>query len=59
MADDIRRESDEVKGPQRVQTGDPANRAESSERLADQPNTERPDPTGRDDTDARERQSRR
>ena len=59
VADEIRRESDEVKGSQRVQATTPANRGESPERLAEQPNTERRDPTGRDDTDARERQSRR
>jgi len=59
VADEIRRESDEVKWSPRVQTGDPANRGESSERLAVKPSNEQPDPTGRDDTDARERQSRR
>jgi hypothetical protein len=59
VADETRRESDEVKGPQRVPTGDPASRGESSDRLAVKPNTEQPDPTGRDDTDARQRQSRR
>jgi hypothetical protein len=59
VADEIRRESDVLKGSQRVTNGDPVKYGERPERLADQPKTEHPDPTGRDDTDARERQSRR
>lgn len=59
MADEIRRESDAVKKSQRAQNGDPADHGESSERLAEQPIPDPRDPTGRDDTDARERQSRR
>lgn len=58
MADEIRRDGDAVKGSPRAQNGDSDHR-EGSERLAQQPIPEHRDPTGRDDTDARERQSRR
>ena len=59
MADEIRRESDAVKGSQLVKKSDLVKYGDRPERLADQPKNERRDPTGRDDTDARERQSSR